>query len=317
MFDMTDDELQDFIMDQFMRYDAGSGRAADRREFRELLMDAERLLSKKDARANEAEADENDDGAAEYREFVPIMVEIIHGIKAKIDAAAVTEEAEDEAEVVEMHLLHGMLDKELAEAMMLVFGRRHGRERHPRSQGVLAMPEIRRARPTRKEINLLLGEVDENNDGMVSYDEFVPLCFNILVERFKDDARRDGHAERGRPHRAPHRGVRGEGTQGVRCGGRQRHLSFSKVKRVLQSLSDEMLSLSRLQISAVMSEAKTDEESEERMVDYTVFALVAMRVSSTPWWTSPTRRSASTRWRSCRVGRGSDPINWTRPPSRR
>ena len=58
--------------------------------------------------------------------------------------------------------------------------------------------------------------------------------------------------------------------------GRQRHpLPFSKVKRVLQSLSDEMLSLSRLQISAVMSEAKTDEESEERMVDYTVFAPVA------------------------------------------
>ena len=72
-------------------------------------MDAELGLSKKDARAIMAEADENDDGV-EYREFVPIMVEIIHGIKAKTDAAAVTEEAEDEArEVVEMHLLHGML----------------------------------------------------------------------------------------------------------------------------------------------------------------------------------------------------------------
>ena len=118
MFDMTDDELQDFIMDQFMRYDADQDGYLDRREFRELLMDAELGLSKKDARAIMAEADENDDGALEYREFVPIMVEIIHGIKAKTDAAAVTEEAEDEArEVVEMHLLHGMPREEL-EAMM-------------------------------------------------------------------------------------------------------------------------------------------------------------------------------------------------------
>ena len=67
MFDMTDDELQDFIMDQFMRYDADQDGYLDRREFRELLMDAELGLSKKDARAIMAEADENDDGALEYR----------------------------------------------------------------------------------------------------------------------------------------------------------------------------------------------------------------------------------------------------------
>ena len=63
MFDMTDDELQDFIMDQFMRYDADQDGYLDRREFRELLMDAELGLSKKDARAIMSEADENDDGA--------------------------------------------------------------------------------------------------------------------------------------------------------------------------------------------------------------------------------------------------------------
>jgi hypothetical protein len=38
---------------------------------------------------------------------------------------------------------------------------------------------------TRKEVNAILSEVDENNDGEVSYEEFIPICFNILVERFK------------------------------------------------------------------------------------------------------------------------------------
>jgi hypothetical protein len=40
---------------------------------------------------------------------------------------------------------------------------------------------------TRKEINLLLTEADDNGDGVVEYDEFVPLCFKILVEKFKED----------------------------------------------------------------------------------------------------------------------------------
>lgn len=38
---------------------------------------------------------------------------------------------------------------------------------------------------TRKEVNAILSEVDENHDGEVSYEEFIPICFNILVERFK------------------------------------------------------------------------------------------------------------------------------------
>ena len=42
----TDEEMQDFIMDQFMRYDADQDGYLDRHEFKELLMDAELGLSK-------------------------------------------------------------------------------------------------------------------------------------------------------------------------------------------------------------------------------------------------------------------------------
>ena len=120
--------------------------------------------------------------------------------------------------------------------------------------------------------------MDENNDGMVSYDEFVPLCFNILVERFKDDVLAETAMQSEdaltelliEEFEAKERKVYdAEDVSGT--------LPFSKVKRVLQSLSDGMLQplppadLCRL-------EAKTDEESEERMVDYTVFAPVAARI---------------------------------------
>ena len=32
-----------------------------------------------------------------------------------------------------------------------------------------------------------MSDVDVDDDGLVSYSEFAPLCFDILVERFKDD----------------------------------------------------------------------------------------------------------------------------------
>ena len=82
-------------------------------------------------------------------------------------------------------------------------------------------------------------------------------------------------------------------------------LPFSKVKRVLQSLSDEMQPLPPADL-AVMSEAKTDEESEERMVDYTVFAPVAARIiySMVDLPPGEARRRGG---EAVAVGRGSDP----------
>jgi hypothetical protein len=34
-------------------------------------------------------------------------------------------------------------------------------------------------------MNLLLSEVDFNDDGLIEYMEFVPVCFEVLIERTK------------------------------------------------------------------------------------------------------------------------------------
>lgn len=39
---------------------------------------------------------------------------------------------------------------------------------------------------TRKDVNLLMAKVDVDGDGSINYNEFVPICFGILVERFAD-----------------------------------------------------------------------------------------------------------------------------------
>ena len=304
-WNMGDEELQDFIMDRFMEYDDDQDGYLDRHEFKTLLMSTDLGLSPKDVRRIMSEADENEDGVLEYREFVPIMVELIHSIKAKEDAKAAAEEDEDEArEAVEMRLLHGIPREQLEQMMFSVFN-----AADTDGSGALDRKEFARCLKsaelglTRKEINLLLSEVDADGDGMVTYEEFVPLCFNILVERFKDDVLAEqalnSYDDLTQTLLEEFQTVDEDDNAGAATG----RLKFKRIRHVLDAMSEEMLGLSRLQIASIMSEAKVDEETEE--VEYATFAATAARmiysmidlsaqaVRGTPWPRLRRRRGRS------------------------
>ncbi len=69
-----------------------------------------------------AEADENDDDVIEYREFVPFMVDILHGMKATENAQRLMQQAETIVrEAVEDLLLHGMSKQDLEKLMARIF----------------------------------------------------------------------------------------------------------------------------------------------------------------------------------------------------
>ena len=275
---MTDDELSEFIMDQFMKYDTDGSGYLDRKEFKALLTGTEMGLSKKDARRLLSEADENDDGVLEYTEFVPIMTEIVSNMRAKEVAREMKEEEEDDArEQVQYHLLHGMPREELEEMMERIFS-----DADADGNGTLDRKEFSKCLHsaelglTRKEINLLLSDVDVDDDGLVSYSEFAPLCFDILVERFKDDVLAEAALESADALTMAliEEFQRKETTIGGKdepLGKMHRNL----VKQALVDLSAEFLGLSKLQITAIMSEATTIENDE---VDYEIFAPSAARM---------------------------------------
>jgi len=278
IFDMDNDELQDFILDMFLKFDADESGYLDRKEFKRCMQSAELGLGKKEIRKIMSEADENDDGVLEYREFVPIMVEIVHGMKAKADAAASAQEAEEEArEAVEMHLLHGMPRDELEAMMEGIF-----KAADTDGSGILDRKEFSKCLKsaelglTRKEINLLLSECDVDGDGNISYAEFMPLCFNILVERFKDEVLAEAALQSpdGLTQMLIEEFEHAESTlsQGGEMTGK---LPVSQLKKALTSLSNEMLGLSRLQVTTILSECK---ESDDKKVDYMVFAPTAAQM---------------------------------------
>lgn len=217
-----------------------------------------------------AESDANDDGIVDYKEFLPLMIELIGAMKAKAVAkAARASEEEERREAVEAYFVHGMSRDELNGALRAVFERcdadGSGYLDHREFTKALKSAELGLSK---KEINLLLSEVDFNDDGVVEYAEFVPVCFEILVERAT-------HKQMENAAFSSHDGL----TQlllgafvAADCDG-SGVLQIRDIKSIITSLAEgEELNLSRSQIVSIVSACDV---SPKGVVRYATFAPVA------------------------------------------
>ena len=98
---MSNDELIERVTFLFDQADADGNGYLDRQEFKEVFksLKNELGLSNKMVKQIMAEADENDDGVIEYKEFVPIAVDVINVLEAKQDFEA--QKAMDAEDAVE------------------------------------------------------------------------------------------------------------------------------------------------------------------------------------------------------------------------
>merc|ERR1719230_329853 len=123
-----------------------------------------------------AEADINDDGNVEYEEFIPMALQIIQSMYAK---KRLEQHMSDVGQHAEDLLVHGMSRQELTELVGSIF------ERMDQDQsGQLSKQEIVAALSsmelglTRREINTIMFQIDRDEDGNISYKEFVPFAFD-------------------------------------------------------------------------------------------------------------------------------------------
>jgi len=107
---------------------------------------------------------------------------------------------------------------------------------------------------TKKEINVLLSEVDVDGDGQVTYEEFVPLCFTLLVEMVSDSLVEVPQEEN--ELRAFFIDLFGTAADE---NGKLSHTD------AIDLMKQADLGLTRVQIHAIMSEADEDEEGK---IDY-------------------------------------------------
>jgi len=173
-------EVEGIIADLFHKYDADGNGYLDPSEFKSLMND---LQQRMDFPPDEiyrflAEADMNEDGMIEYEEFIPLALQIVQGMYAKKRLEQHVADIDQHAEDL---LVHGMSRDELTELVSSIFERMDSD-----GSGHLSKQEFATALTsmelglTRREINTVMFQIDQDGDGGVSYREFVPFAFDLL-----------------------------------------------------------------------------------------------------------------------------------------
>lgn len=177
---MSRDEVELIIQDVFRKYDQDGNMYLDPMEFKNLLEDLQQRLDfpKDDIFRFLAEADMNDDGVIQYQEFIPIAVQIIEAMYSKDRLA---EEKAQRSHKAEELLVHGMTREELTDVITFLFQRMDQDQSGflSKEEFIGAMTSIELGL-TRKEINTIMFQIDQDKDGKVSYREFAPFAFDLL-----------------------------------------------------------------------------------------------------------------------------------------
>lgn len=272
--EMSELEFREFALELFKKFDADKNGLLDPWEMREVLSSAALDLTEAEQRDILAEIDANENGVVDYKEFVPFLHGLMAAVRSKNAARAARDERDratrDEAQ---LSFVKGMTHDELDATLRRVF-----EDADLDGNGVLDPREFSKALRSadlglsKKEINLLLAESDKNADGVVDYDEFVPVCFDILVERAKNKRlESDALASTDAVTKALLDAFREADT--ANCG----KLKVRQLKHCLRTLTEnDVLPLSKSQIVAVCSEAQPS--PEDGLVAYARFAPTAANV---------------------------------------
>jgi len=148
-------------------------------EFKKLLSLSGFKFSPQEINNLLAAADTNRNGVIEYEEFIPVAMSVLSGQQAAIDTYIDT----SEQDAARQFLLQGKTPDQLERQMKKMFlfadedcsGFLDQRE-FKGAMGQMGLPL------TAAQVTQLMQMVDINQDGMISYEEFVPVAFEILVQ---------------------------------------------------------------------------------------------------------------------------------------
>jgi len=267
----TTEQLSEIILATFVDADAEGKGYIDYQQFSNLFksLSDQLPLSDKDIAFIMAEVDENQDGVIEYKEFVPLAVDLIESIYAKTTAQIAVAQADADAhEAAVASLLNGMPREDLEATLTGIF-----QQADKDGNGSLDRKEFQACLRSadlglkRKQITALMAQTDIDGDGKVTYEEFVPTCFEMLIEMVSKEIKQNAES----PELAAveqflmdNFQAEDEKTTGV--------LQFEAIRQIV---SEAVVGLSRIQIHTVMSEAV---QHQDGTVTYKDFAPVAAGV---------------------------------------
>uniref|UniRef100_A0A7S4NVP2 EF-hand domain-containing protein n=1 Tax=Guillardia theta TaxID=55529 RepID=A0A7S4NVP2_GUITH len=111
---LQQEHLVEYLTDIFVKSDEDGNGVLDKREFKTLLQNANLGLTKKQIKLLYSQADMNEDGLIQYREFIPACIELISSIQARKETQQQVEEAEQSAaEAAENYVFRGIPREEI------------------------------------------------------------------------------------------------------------------------------------------------------------------------------------------------------------
>jgi len=191
---LSKEELESTLMTIFQAADTNGSGALDRLEFRGCLLQANLGLTEDVIELLMTKVDANADNLISYEEFAPLCYEILVEVVSKelddndAEQAAVEEAEGQLLEEAEAYLVQGFSKDELQELLKGVF-----EEMDTDGSKHLDPDEFKRAlalsdlKLTPEEVDQVLEAIDTDGDGKISYEEFIPIAFRILVEITRDE----------------------------------------------------------------------------------------------------------------------------------
>ncbi len=205
-------------------------------------------------------------------EFIPLALNVFESLYAKTELHRQQEAAFSMAEDM---LLHGLTREELEATLHEVFA-----QADQNGDGTLSRVEFRTVLKeagmgfTRKELNAIMHEVDVNGDGVISYKEFVPvamaLCRDVLAREIVAGKLPAKEAEAAEFLMALFEAADSSANGDAATG-------FLPQADLQQLLASADLGLSTVQLNAIVSEARADDQG---MVAYQDFAVSAATMFS-------------------------------------
>jgi len=259
-------ELQTFVLELFVAYDEDKSGGLDRREFRKCLKHHYLNLTAPEIQMIMAEADENEDGVISYKEFVDLMVKLVASAKAKTREKHIKRQRTRFFELTSADMIKGMPQGELEALVERIF-----KESDEDGNGQLDRKEFKKCLYrgelglNRREMNAFLSQADTDGDGLVSYAEFVPMCFQILKARMEEDVMGELQ-EMGKVHTILMNKIEPLDLEG------DGRVPQSDLREAIKELSVELLGLNNIQILLIMAETKPDKRGR---CDYRLFVKAA------------------------------------------
>jgi len=188
--DLSSEDLKVFLLKLFQGADPEGSSLLTPSDFKRVLLSTDLGFTPEQMRRILVEADETSDGVIDYNRFTDTTVETLESLRSKGTLADQERLREREAEELSKEFnVHDCSREQIEDMFQKAFAQVDDQQqkritRHGFYTVVQNVKE--QIKLSRREVNALMISADEGPDGLLAYEEYVPLAYDVLRQSILD-----------------------------------------------------------------------------------------------------------------------------------